>query len=38
MYGLPEYADAGGLISDDFAILENWRRSAYFVHRMQEAS
>jgi putative tryptophan/tyrosine transport system substrate-binding protein len=34
MYGLREHADAGGLVSYGIAILENWRRSAYFVDRI----
>jgi hypothetical protein len=32
-----EHADAGGLISYGIAILQNWRRSAYFVDRILEA-
>jgi putative ABC transport system substrate-binding protein len=34
MYGLREHADAGGLVSYGIAVLENWRRSAYFVDRI----
>jgi ABC-type uncharacterized transport system substrate-binding protein len=38
MYGLREHTDAGGLISYGVAILENWRRSAYFVDRILKGS
>jgi putative ABC transport system substrate-binding protein len=38
IYGLREHADAGGLISYGIAILENWRRSAYFVDRILKGS
>jgi putative ABC transport system substrate-binding protein len=34
MYGLREHAEAGGLVSYGVAILENWRRSAYFVDKI----
>ena len=34
IYGLREHADAGGLVSYGISILENWRRSAYFVDRV----
>jgi putative tryptophan/tyrosine transport system substrate-binding protein len=38
IYGLREHADAGCLISYGIAILENWRRSAYFVDRILKGS
>ena len=38
IYGLREHPDAGGLISYGIAILENWRRSAYFVDRILKGS
>jgi putative ABC transport system substrate-binding protein len=34
MYGLREHAYAGGLVSYGTAILENWRRAAYFVDKI----
>jgi putative ABC transport system substrate-binding protein len=34
MYGLREFAEAGGLASYGIHVRENWRRSAYFVDRI----
>jgi putative ABC transport system substrate-binding protein len=34
MFGLREHAEAGGFVSYGVAILENWRRSAYFVDKI----
>jgi putative tryptophan/tyrosine transport system substrate-binding protein len=34
MYGLREFAEAGGLVTYGIHVRENWRRSAYFVDRI----
>jgi putative ABC transport system substrate-binding protein len=34
MYGLREFAEAGGLVSYGIDVRENWRRAAYFVDRI----
>jgi putative ABC transport system substrate-binding protein len=34
MYGLREFAEAGGLVSYGIHVRENWRRAAYFVDRI----
>jgi len=34
MYGLREFAEAGGLISYGIHVGENWRRAAYFVDKI----
>ena len=34
MFGLREFPIAGGLVSYGIDLRENWRRAAYFVHRI----
>jgi putative ABC transport system substrate-binding protein len=34
MYGLREFAEAGGFVSYGIHLRENWRRAAYFVDRI----
>ena len=34
MFGLREFAEAGGLLSYGIHVRENWRRAAYFVDRI----
>jgi putative tryptophan/tyrosine transport system substrate-binding protein len=34
MYGLREFAEAGGLVSYGIHVRENWRRAAYYVDRI----
>jgi putative ABC transport system substrate-binding protein len=34
MYGLREFAEAGGLMSYGIHVRENWRRAAYYVERI----
>jgi putative tryptophan/tyrosine transport system substrate-binding protein len=34
VYGLAEYADAGGLMSYSFSYVDNWRRAADYVDRI----
>jgi ABC-type uncharacterized transport system substrate-binding protein len=34
IYGLREFAEAGGLVSYGIHVRENWRRAAYFVDRI----